>query len=280
MRAVLNIESAEQQLKRDGFVVIPGLFTDEVLKRVGTFYEGLGIATGKEFFLSNFLDDVHVRRKIHQFLGEEMKPVTDGVLNSFKYVLGTLAIKPAGGSSSFSLHQDWSLVDERKFMSLSVWVPLVDVDSTNGCFRLLKNSCKEFGFPRGMNIPFPYEQYSNYISEKYMTPIAMKRGDALIFDHRLVHDSGPNNSNDIRIAAVMAFVPSEAPIMHYYHPIDSDAIDLYRLPDDFLVANNFFNYKQPPVNGILVEHLNFSNPGINQDTFEKNHHVFLEKAEG
>lgn len=269
MRQILKQISNEEDFLFNGYVVIKDVIPQKLIFELEKLVAEVNITDREEFFLAILLSDLQVRTNIHQRLGEIVAPWTKEILIEMKYVLGTFAIKPNGQSSSFSVHQDWSLVDESEFSSLSVWIPLIDTSIKNGCFRILPKSSKYFSYPRGMNIPFPYQSYIPQLAESYMLPLEMKAGDVLVFDHRLVHDSGPNISGLTRTAAVLAFIPEETSPCHYYRAKEAETIDFYQLPENFLVTNNFFDYSQPPQNSTLLRSYPYTEPAIDFEKFKQ-----------
>lgn len=269
MRVILKDKEHDKILADKGYVVLRNVVAPEIRLRAQSFYNNLGIELKDGFVLANLLTDLELRKRIHEELPKIFGACVNEIFQDVKYVLGTLAIKPPSAKSSFGLHQDWSLVDETRYHSYSMWVPLVDVSELNGCFRVLPGSCETFFHPRGMNIPFPYQDYSTKISEDFMLPLAMKAGDALIFNHQLVHDSKSNATTETRVAAVMALLPAEAPLCHYYRQPGSDTIDLYELREDFLVTNDFTNYSHAPLNSTLVKSIPYRDPEIDYEKFKQ-----------
>lgn len=267
MRSVLNNPELEKEFTQNGFVVIRQCMPAQKIAEARQLFDSLGIETGHNFMLTNLLSDLQLRNKIHEGLRAIFVAELQGILHQMKYVLGTLAVKPVGASTGFALHQDWSLVNEEEFRSCSVWIPLSDVNEQNGCFRQLPGSCQTFGEPRGMNIPFLYQDYSNEISERYMQPLPMQAGDVLVFDHRLVHDSMANEGMQTRVAAALAFIPQEAALNHYYHDKSTGQISLYQLPENFLIENDFYNYSQPPAQGVLLRQFGFKPKEVSREEF-------------
>ena len=51
-----------------------------------------------------------------------------------------LLVKWPGQDGAMGTHQDWTFVDERRFRSVTVWCPLVDVEQRNGALELLPGS--------------------------------------------------------------------------------------------------------------------------------------------
>jgi hypothetical protein len=67
----------------------------------------------------------------------------------------------------------------------------------------------------------------------------MKAGEALIYDHRLIHASGENKTDEIRLAAVFGIIPEDAN-MFYYHKKDETSVEVYESNKEFFLYENIF----------------------------------------
>jgi hypothetical protein len=83
--------------------------------------------------------------------------------------------------------------------------------------------------------------YQNLEKELWdkMTGLYMKAGEALIYDHRLIHASGENNTDEIRLATVYGVIPDGAD-MFYYHRKDESTIEIYESNKEFFLYENIF----------------------------------------
>jgi hypothetical protein len=58
--------------------------------------------------------------------------------------------------------------------------------------------------------------------------------------YRLIHASGPNITDEIRLACVYGIIPQGAE-MFYYHQKDEQTIEVYRSNPEFFLYGNIFN---------------------------------------
>ena len=143
-------------------------------------------------------------------------------------------IKKPGPETTFHIHQDWNVVDERKFPSLNIWIPLVDVNESSGAMWIIKKSHHLNTYIRGAGSIFPrYNQYIKQLSP-YMTSYPMKAGEALIFYHSTIHGSPPNLSNQPRIVIAASILPKEAPLHIHYHQVQSKHVQIYQPGENFM----------------------------------------------
>lgn len=179
------------------------------------------------------------RTAVDAVLRALLAPRLGELLPGFGLVVCSFAAKaPGGGGGSLPLHQDWSFVDEDRHPSLGIWCPLVDVDESNGCLAVVPGSHALAREPRVALAPPLRPQL---VSDGYarLRSIPMRAGSAMIFDQRLFHASGPNDSGALRVAAAAVAVPRGAPLRHYcFHGRDdgSDAL----LAEAFAVDEQFF----------------------------------------
>jgi hypothetical protein len=59
----------------------------------------------------------------------------------------------------------------------------------------------------------------------------MKAGDAIIYDHRLIHGSPPNLSNKVRLAINMVYIAKESMPVHYV--FKNSEVKMFEVNKDF-----------------------------------------------
>jgi ectoine hydroxylase-related dioxygenase (phytanoyl-CoA dioxygenase family) len=151
---------------------------------------------------------------------------------------GSYIAKGKGEAGTLHPHQDWNIVDEELYRSFNIWVPLVDLHENNGAICIMPQSHLWDKTYRSANIPSIYQDQESDLWEN-MTKLYMKAGVALIYDHRLIHASGENKTDKLRLAAVFGIIPDEAS-MFYYHQKDSYTIEVYESNPDFFLLGNIF----------------------------------------
>ncbi|WP_373566141.1 phytanoyl-CoA dioxygenase family protein, partial [Salmonella enterica] len=91
-------------------------------------------------------------------------------------------MKKPGNDGHCYAHQDWSMVEEPRYTSVTVWCALMDMTPENGCLRALKGSHQIDNYVRGRNT-YDYLHLSSAFIHKYlMQNIPMKAGEAIIFN--------------------------------------------------------------------------------------------------
>ncbi len=188
-------------------------------------------------FYSVYSRDLAYRKKIHDEIGRALAPYIEKYFHDYKVVLNSFVVKVSGPESEFALHQDTTGLDELKFSPINIWIPLQDVDETNGCLFLMPKSHRFFSPYRSISFPTPFEHIQETVKQ-YLQPVEMKTGEALIFDNRVIHHSFKNQTGKTRIAIVCGLFPKEAKLVTCYKTeyVLGDKIELIEHEDDFLIT--------------------------------------------
>ena len=115
------------------------------------------------------------------------------------------------------------------------------MDENNGALALVPHSHKFFSPYRHISFPTPFEKIQETV-RAYMKVIQMKKGEGLVFDNRVLHNSVKNSSTKPRIAAVCGLFPKEAKLMTVWKPEHEyfNKVELIEHPDDFLLTHPNF----------------------------------------
>ncbi|GIV34463.1 MAG: hypothetical protein KatS3mg031_1998 [Chitinophagales bacterium] len=230
MRKIFHNKLYEEHFRKYGYVVTSFLSSGEV-EQLKAIYEQYGDKRSRGFYLTLWDNqNVELRRQIHQLLQPVLFPKIQTMLVDCKTLINCFAVKNSAPASSWPVHQDDTFTDESQFVSLSVWIPLTDVDEHNGAMKVLEGSHLEYKVPRSPTIPKPFAGQEAYLLGKMRT-IGMKAGQALFFSHALLHASGDNLSGQPRIAAVSVLLPQEAPVWFYY--MKDDRVEIIELDDAY-----------------------------------------------
>lgn len=158
---------------------------------------------------------------------EELIPITTSFM-----------IKPAN-SPCVNFHQDWTFVDkEPEFSSYTCWIPLVDVNQDNGIMGFVPFSHQEYTFfraspspPFGHNFPETEEYFSR---AQY---ISLKAGEPIVFNHRTVHGSKPNFTDQNRPAVALSFRQKGSTLIHVSVQANSNG----KILNKYLIDESFFD---------------------------------------
>ncbi|GIV34465.1 MAG: hypothetical protein KatS3mg031_2000 [Chitinophagales bacterium] len=232
MNRIFTDIARDEAFRKLGYVVIPGFLDAGSVRQALAFYESVAPEAGvnEPFFTSHWSKDYNFRKKTSEYLQRLLYPSAATLITGYKSVYGHYLIKQPCRGSAFKIHQDWTLIDEDRFVGITIWCALCDVSQHNGCMSVVAGSHRVSGNIRGSNIGTGVGEIPN----AYLTPLEMKAGDAVAFDHRLFHASGDNLSAQVRVAAGIVLIPEEARMIHYFRDEQTGIISRYEADDHFL----------------------------------------------
>ena len=157
---------------------------------------------------------------------------------------GTFLTRPPHQTEPLHPHQDWSIVDESRFRSYTIWVPLSDVDENNGCLHVLPRSHEYARGYRHVSIDSIFGQIYDTVW-KHIKPIPLRAGKAIIFDHALGHASKPNTTSEPRIIATHSLI-SRNPEMRFYWNNNGTI-------EEYAGEKNFYNTEEAKTGPISLQ---------------------------
>lgn len=208
-----ELVSVDGLLGRDGFCVLP-LLSEAELSRLTATCASLHPAAGAGFETDFESVDADFKRRV----AAETAWVWDrlpGTLQDHRAFMSSFLLKWPTDDSQLDLHADWSYVDERRWRTLAVWIPLVDTgpDHDNGTLMVVPGSHRLVRSWRGTSTP-PWYGPGEAGFTRAAIPVAAPAGHAVIFDNRLLHYSPPNRSTELRPVLAGALAPSDVPLIH------------------------------------------------------------------
>ena len=149
------------------------------------------------------------------------------------FIAGYLHKGAASGEVDF--HQDLTYTDERVARAVILWVPLVDVEPSNGAIRAVRGSHTwTSGIRPGGGDWSPLDTLQTELLE-CSEPIPMSAGTALAWDPALIHGSSANDGVDSRPALAIGIVPQDADLLHF-HRAHGGPTEGFAIADDFFVT--------------------------------------------
>jgi hypothetical protein len=227
--SVFNDKKLQEKFDKDGYIVVPFLPLEEVA-RLKNLYEEVSPRIPASFHSTSFSNDDALKRKISDEVEKIYSSKVATLFHDIKKLGSSFLTKPTGITGTMPVHQDWTVVDEEKFYSVTAWVPLQDVNENNGAIKVLPGSNRFSKTLRSPNIPNEFDGLSEVIS-KQMKTLNMKAGEALIFNHALLHASWLNQSSSPRIAVTYGLIPSQAKL-YLYLKNEKGKLEKYFMPDD------------------------------------------------
>ncbi len=250
LRPLFYDETIQKQYDKDGFVNMDFLTAFE-LETLRSLYAELKKHERKEkknmptdFELSFFFNDPSYRKRVFNTLSAFFQPLVDRHLDNYKPIIINIFDKPPGGIGEVPIHMDWSFVDETKYSSVSVWVPLINVTRENGTIELVKGSHKKQQY-RGTFIPYSFDGHWDKLKTKYLEPQNLNAGQICILDNSIIHWTADNYSDKTRTTIQIIMAPAEAPVNLYYKDpnANQDRIEIFSVDSDFYT--DFYIYDKP-----------------------------------
>jgi len=226
---ILSESSGNTDLQQKGYAIVPFLNAKEIKQLTDFFYQNHP-ALPDGMYASSHAGDFAFRKKMNEEIKNICARAMEVAFQNATPLGSTFMVKSKGENGSLHPHQDWSIVDEKEFNSYNIWLPLVDVNEQNGTLLILPDSHNMFDNIRGLNIPSSFENVMQQVWQ-YLVPINMKAGEALVYDHRLLHASNINKTTTPRLVIVYGLIPSAAN-MRYHFGRDGQ-IEEYECTPDF-----------------------------------------------
>ncbi len=247
----------EEEIGNKGFVVVDMIPEEEInILRESAFKIINQIDSNlisDKFLSTGRLESAKIRNESSKQVKDKIGHYVNNyfITSEVEIVSAGYLLKGKGAESALNPHQDSSLIDERKYRSYFIWIPLQDTNHINGTINVIPGSHKLEIYQRSLNIPWNLEAYTKLLW-KFMIPINVKTGQALFFHSALIHGSTPNLSDNLRIATNFFIRNRESLYTHYYSDSDSNYknIELYNVTPEFYFSYNIL--KRPPENFPLI----------------------------
>jgi len=276
-------KDAEKQalLERDGYVIID-YYTPSEMEELVSLYKTWHPTDEKGFFPSTFSKDEQYRQKADVAIQRLGQRSIQHYFENIKVVCGSFIVKAPDPDSGMGIHQDMTLVDEKRFTGINIWCPLVDLTPENGVLYALKGSHRLVPTMRGSTIPAIYDDTE--VREAitfYAEPIYLKAGQAIVFDQSIIHFSPPNESNEARIVTNTFITHKEATFQIAYWDKENygDKVEVFAQADDFMTNYAQFGHdiNARPRMGKSLGFMNYTFPRLSVDQLDEIYGKYKER---
>ena len=138
---MLNVKDAYHQK----LLEINGYFTQQILdndlaEKIKSIYFANFDDKTTTFYSTSFYPDFELKQKVNQEILNIIQPVLDKNFADYKILGSSFLRKLPNQNNPLPLHQDWTVTDEKKYGSYTIWIPLQDTNQTNGAIRVIDRS--------------------------------------------------------------------------------------------------------------------------------------------
>ncbi|MCF8256216.1 MAG: phytanoyl-CoA dioxygenase family protein [Flavobacteriales bacterium] len=219
----------------DGYVTVPFLSEAEVAALRAVFHETLPTVPAG-FHSSSFSTDTEEKQRVNDRVEEVFGPKVSGLFNPIRKLGSCFLSKSPGPQGEMPIHQDWTMVDETRFCSVTIWCALQDTDEANGAVQVIAGSHRFSDALRSPTLPDPFRDIHAEMRPDLRT-VPLKAGEAIIFNQALLHASPPNTSAEPRIAVTYGLIAEEAGLL-FYHRNEEGQVEQFAVPDHFFQEYN------------------------------------------
>jgi ectoine hydroxylase-related dioxygenase (phytanoyl-CoA dioxygenase family) len=250
--AIFQNPEHQALFERQGYITLPFL-SEEQIAELDHYFDDTHPQLPESGFVSDsYSGDFELKKKASDKIVSVFQPSYERYFQNYTPFGGSYLYKIPSEDSELVLHQDWTIVDEERYVALNVWVPLCDIHADNGPLMVLPGShYPSFPVLRAPTLPFFFTGNEEVVM-KNLVPVHVKAGEAVVLNQSLVHYSPPNRSSHIRKAITAGVKTKGAPmVFHYYDQKKGAAeVEAFAQEDDFLIRfDNFFEdiFKRPKI---------------------------------
>lgn len=248
-------DTIDTALHREGYATFPFLSEAEVdglaaaVSGAESTHDRGDVHIPTQFRLSAFNNDSAYKERLYDAVWDCLKERVEKRLPGFEpLVINLFDKQPGSGYDPVPIHQNPSFVDEPAHKSVSLWIPLDDVDKDNGTVGVLPGSHNRFNRMRAGNMAHEdvFAPVQRDLEEELFVPVVLKKGEMLALDDSIIHWSYPNVSDRPRVAVQLIMVPKGVPHIYYYYDDETPGhpmMDLYEVDRHFFFG---FNCKARP----------------------------------
>lgn len=239
----------EQQFMSTGFVQVPMLSDAEILHMLGEINklcpeDSFNPHLDKKYYITyhcSTLDpNLDYRKKAFDLIKGMLEPYLRSFMPAYEILSCNFFIKPPH-TGMLRIHQNWPVLDLDD-TSVTLWCPLQDVDARNGTLHLVPGSHKLLPHIESMDAAFGFPYFREFeaaLIEKYLKPMTLKAGEALIFDESLIHWTPENNSDKPRIAVQITAHPKDkTPVLYLCDKEHPERFEKFEISPEFYLTEH------------------------------------------
>lgn len=228
MRSTFVDETLEHRFGLDGYVHIPGYFTEGEVALSREIYDDLhqGSSPGRGFASDLDWADLELKASLEDCLRPFWQRLFDEFLTPHDSLVSGFVVKWPGPEGLLPPHAHFTYVAPTEGRSIVVWVSVdaIDPHTRNGPLQVLPRSHLVADEYFGSGTRPWYVDRPEEVKRALVT-LPTSPGDVVIMDGRLVHGSDPNETALPRTAMLSEAVPAG---LDLFHPVavEDDIVEL------------------------------------------------------
>lgn len=233
MRRIFEKDGMNSEFRTNGFLV-QNLLSEEQARDLRTAFERhCGRGSESPFYTTTASPDIRYRKLNDRIIRNMVAPAVTKLFDGYEILYASFIIKRRGFRGKIGLHADWQFVEEPEYSAINIWIALQDVGPFSGTLKVIPGSHRYVNQSRGPNYKLDEKHFDR--SAKLVT-VPLRKGQAIIYDSRLLHASANNLLIRRRIVASALVVPREATILYQFF----DPVSPHRMAHRHEVDRNFY----------------------------------------
>ncbi len=260
-RAELNDAVLEQQLETEGYILLRNVISPQQVKQLKKLYESLHVNKHDTNDMWNSLYNLPKGEgmKASDIIQPLVLPYIESLFKSLKVMMYTYMVKNPVENTFCKLHRDYSSFDEEVFEYRNAWIPLLEVNETNGALLVVPNSHRVFDYCLPMFSEWPYENMLPQLMKKTKV-VHAQPGDLVIYKDRTLHGSEQNRSDATRPVLHFGLLHPDAELNYHHLNRNTNEVEIYPVNVDFYFEKN---YEEALKGKSIAKHFVYAPPEIN-----------------
>jgi ectoine hydroxylase-related dioxygenase (phytanoyl-CoA dioxygenase family) len=138
---IFKDDATQVQFERDGYITMPFLNSEEI-NHLKSIYNEVFSQAPNDFHSTSFFEDEALKQTISAKVEALYAQKADALFAPIQKLGSSFLTKSPGERGELPIHADWTVVDESKYCSVTIWVPLIDTNEENGAIQVLPGSHK------------------------------------------------------------------------------------------------------------------------------------------
>jgi 2-oxoglutarate-dependent dioxygenase len=211
-QAVRPVSAGEiKQYKEDGYFLFRNMVSpeaaEELKSEIADIMEIIGLGTTKLRQTAQYLHNSLLAAYVQ---GSLLKGVASALMEAPAHLyLPFTAVKSGGGGGKFHFHQDGNYTPYLRGQGINLWTALVPMRDENGGLRIVPESHRH-GAVASENAGDNDAHRKTSTEPEHSLLLEMEPGDCVAFTRWTIHGSGPNRTNEHRIAYAVQFHSEDA----------------------------------------------------------------------
>lgn len=244
MEPIFKSLELQERFNQDGYVRIPVLNSEQIerLKQMYLGYKDSLMFHGG-IHITAEMSTPEQRQEIGKAVTDFLKPSLDNVFQNHDSLHGSFLVKTANTSSNqIGVHQDWTFVPENLgYSSGTLWIAVNDIPKERGGIGFIPGSHKWSDHTRYTphEVAYnPFYEHGEMIMDK-LSFLELKAGEAVLWNHKTLHGSVGNSTDEDRLVAGLSILPKDADKqIHFQIPNGNGEVSILKVDEGFYGRHN------------------------------------------